>query len=151
MNWTSQLITWRKASRFTYSVMTISFLSFPGIGIVSKKYAKDDKEGLVPYEEDAETKFYQQHARRSERPHASGRAPIYNFDELTDKAITRSFQKVQEFKREREFDDLHRKHETDLEKFLGALFIILMAIVAITFLTDNQDDNNRRNTDNKKK
>lgn len=50
-------------------------------------------------EDDAQTKFYKQHMRRSERPLASGRAPIYNYDEWTDNHYSASFARSQSNKK----------------------------------------------------
>lgn len=68
----------------------------------SKNYnpTKEDIQEMAHEEEDdAQTKFYKQHMRRSERPSASGRAPIYNYDEWTDNQYSASFARSQSNKR----------------------------------------------------
>lgn len=86
----------------------------------------------ISEEDDAQTKFYKQHARRSERPHVSGRSTIYDFDEWARKTISESFQKKQKLKQEKELYDFLQnegKKADSTEVILLIAAIILMGMV----------------------
>lgn len=44
-------------------------------------------------EDDAQTKFYKQHANRAKPPPPTGRTPIYNFDEWSKSHYAHNFNK----------------------------------------------------------
>lgn len=122
------------------------FQFISGIGIISKKYTQGDEVAPIVDEDDAQTKFYKQHARRSERPHVSGRTTIYDFDEWASKTISESFQKAQEIKRDKEIDDLSRKEQdqsSHMVHFFVMMVIIVLALFTVMTWADSQDNNGR--------
>lgn len=105
-------------------------------------------------EDDAQTKFYKQHARRSERPHVSGRSTIYDFDEWTSKTITESFQKKQEIKRDREIDIKSRnqlKRTNDAIYWLFKMSVLLAAVLAVIISTESQFSSTETKSSGKKR
>lgn len=100
-------------------------------------------------EDDAQTKFYKQHARRSERPHVSGRSTIYDFDEWASKTITESFQKKQELKREKEIDISSRnqlKVSSHAINLLLKMSVLLAAVLTIIISTESKYSSTQTNS-----
>lgn len=92
--------------------------------------------------DDAQTKFYKQHARRSERPQVSGRSTIYDFDEWASKTITESFQKIQEIKRNKEIDNLARREQdvtNHVMQILCGILLILVIMFSVICAIDDQE------------
>lgn len=120
---------------------------------MSKRYAQDEEAAPIVHEDDAQTKFYKQHARRSEKPHVSGRSTIYDFDEWASKTITESFQKTQEFKRNREMENQFKKEQGDSDNMFNLFcgMLVLLAVLIVTISIDDPDRENQTHTSNKKR
>lgn len=106
---------------------------------------KDVEEETVEEPDDPQTKFYKAHMKRTETPHASGRTPIYDFDEWNNQHYGKAFERSQAAKKR--FDDKSVRAEYDLNSFkteltiLGGLTLmtIVMALI-VTFDSSNADD-----------
>lgn len=67
------------------------------IGIVHTAGAQYRDENVnVDVPDDPQTKFYKRHMKRTEAPSASGRTPIYDFDEWNDKHYGVAFKRSQD-------------------------------------------------------
>lgn len=65
---------------FIYIIRILELVGMLGHSGVASAYSKA-QEFEEEVEDDPQTKFYKARMKRNEAPHASGRQPIYNFDE----------------------------------------------------------------------
>lgn len=94
---------------------------------------KDVEEATVEVPDDAQTKFYKQRMQRDKAPHASGRTPIYNFDEWNDAHYGRTFARSQAAKKKKQEVDDRVNGETHRVK-VEVVILCGMASMTLMFI-----------------
>lgn len=113
------------------------------------QYEQAPKDTVVPdVEDDPQTKFYKRHMSKTEVPHATGRTPIYNFDEWTEAHYGKTFARRQtasnkyrdkinkEFKEQNSF----KTEMVILGMLAGLIGILIICLHVDTFTLDRVDD-----------
>lgn len=97
------------------------------------EYRNTQQEETVYEEDDAQTKFYKQHMKRSEKPHVSGRTPIYNFDEWNEQHYGMAFKRNQEARKKfNAKQEITITEENSLKNEI-MIFGILFCVVGVVF------------------
>lgn len=95
-----------------------------------------------PEEDDAQTRFYKQHMKKSARPEATGRTPIYDFDEWSRSHYGTSFNRRQKAKQK--FDEREEKRRVDpldnQKHYLIFLITILSALLLVVYYNEFKYD-----------
>ncbi|CAD7092389.1 unnamed protein product [Hermetia illucens] len=88
--------------------------------------------------DDPQTKFYKAHMKKSQVPHASGRTPIYNFDEWSRAHYGASFERRKAAKEK--FETKERKRAADVATLEKEILLIGIAFLfACMFLVFKQE------------
>lgn len=117
----------------------MSFLIFAGIiHTADARYANTDDLSRQPNpEDDAQTKFYKRHMRRTEMPHASGATPIFNFDEWNAQHYGKAFSRNQlARKKYQNKDNSEMDNQRKTEHALFCATAVLLAFFGIVFMVD---------------
>lgn len=116
-----------------------SFSYFPGIiHTADQRYANtNDFSRQPPVEDDAQTRFYKRHMRKTEMPHASGATPIYNFDEWNAQHYGKAFARNQISRQKhmrRNCVEIDNQRKTENALFGAA--VVLLSFFGIVYLVD---------------
>lgn len=87
-----------------------------------------------PVEDDATTRFYKAREHRHKAPTATGRTPIYDFDEWTRNHYSATFNNEQDFKKRQEFRNERNtvgRAEIKAEMSMFASFAGLLIVVIV--------------------
>lgn len=95
-----------------------------------------DVEQTVDVEDDPQTKFYKRHMKKTETPHASGRTPIYDFDEWNSQHYGKSFARSQEARKRFNDKPVRELRESNSLKYeiliLGGMSFVTGFLVLIS-------------------
>ncbi|XP_055541862.1 dnaJ homolog subfamily C member 30, mitochondrial [Wyeomyia smithii] len=108
-----------------------------------KQYAQSESTmASEPVEDDAQTRFYKKRMTRTHVPTASGRTPIYNFDEWARNHYAHSFERKksaeQKFKAKSERETLINAHNTHGYVVWGVVALVVGYV--IIFLQEQSYD-----------
>lgn len=85
--------------------------------------------------DDPQTAFYKQHMKRTQRPHASGRTPIYDFDAWTSSHYGTTFDRRQAAKRLHDHKKQTAVREHDGFRSELTIFSVMLAFVVLMSIT----------------
>lgn len=91
----------------------------------------------VDENDDPQTRFYKQHLRRQEAPHASGRTPIYDFDEWSKNHYGTAFNRRMAAKQK--YDNKTENRVNDhltKQKHYSVFWLIFISIVYLLITYD---------------
>lgn len=99
-----------------------------------------------PEPDDAQTKFYKRHMTRTERPHSSGRTPIYNFDEWAAAHYGKTFARKQHAQTRYRTQQQKEENATDGLKVEIVVFGVLIGVVTlfVVFFQNEPLDRNKK-------
>lgn len=103
------------------------------IHTAGEQYHKHQQEE-PPEEDDPTTRFYKARMNKGQRPTASGRASIYNFDEWTEAHYGGEFKRQQKLKQSNINKEIRKNHPLEgksNEKMLMVLLMITMMLAVM--------------------
>lgn len=106
---------------------------------------KDVESETVEVPDDPQTKFYKRHMKRTEAPHASGRTPIYDFDEWNDKHYGKAFERSQQAKKRfhnRPIQEMTQSNSIKYEIVImgGMVLMTVILYLIVKFDSSNPDE-----------
>lgn len=116
----------------------------PGIVHTAGPQYRDVDEPIVEEPDDPQTKFYKQHMQRTQKPHASGRTPIYNFDEWNNQHYGKAFERSQAARkkhRNRPTEEVREANSIKYEVLIlgGMLGFTIFIYLMVLFDKENPD------------
>ncbi|KAJ6634778.1 DnaJ like subfamily C member 30, mitochondrial [Pseudolycoriella hygida] len=111
---------------------------------------RDVEEETAEVPDDAQTKFYKRHMKRTEAPHASGRTPIYDFDEWNSQHYGATFKRSQSAKQRYNVKDVKDQQTIDSGKFelifASGMFLLAIGLYSISLIHPPDTDNVSKST-----
>jgi len=115
-----------------------------GIVHTAGAHYRDVEEVTVDVPEDPQTKFYKQHMKRTERPNATGRTPIYNFDEWNNEHYGKAFKRNQEARKRFNDKPIQALRDSNSVKYeiliLGGMTLLTVILYAMTKIDTHPDE-----------
>ena len=104
-------------------------------------------------EDDPQTKFYKAHMRKKQAPHATGRTPIYDFDEWSrnhyNEAFTRNQNARKRFRHNQE-QAIIDQGGWEKELFVFGVTFVIFVVILISYAEVEHDMNKVNNIKKKK-
>lgn len=133
-----------------FLIFVSNFFFVYGKGIIHTADARyqnvdDHHHNKSAEEDDAQTKFYKQHMKRTERPHASGQTPIYDFDEWNEKHYGKAFQRSQIARKRSQHKSSMSEIDENMSKTEYTMFGLagLMLAIFVLFYQHDRSSNDK--------
>lgn len=110
-------------------------------------------EETVEEPDDAQTKFYKRHMKRTETPNATGRTPIFDFDEWNNQHYGKAFQRSQAARKRFADKPVQAKTEENTVKseitILGGMAVLTAILYLMMIFDSGSPDETSRSTKNR--
>lgn len=105
---------------------------------------KDVEETVEEVKDDAQTRFYKRHMKRTETPTASGRTPIFNFDEWNNEHYGKAFQRSQAARKKFYGQPAENLREVNSMKYeitiFGFMVLLMLVFYGAAMIEKSPDD-----------
>ncbi|KAG4071323.1 hypothetical protein HA402_004027 [Bradysia odoriphaga] len=122
-----------------------------GIIHTAGAHYKDVEETVEEVKDDAQTRFYKRHMKRTEAPTATGRTPIFNFDEWNSQHYGKAFERRQAARKkfygmpnERLRQENSGKYEVTIFGGMVAIFLFLFGVKLFDKNPDEVSESTKR-------
>ncbi|XP_037050248.1 dnaJ homolog subfamily C member 30, mitochondrial isoform X2 [Bradysia coprophila] len=105
---------------------------------------KDVEETVEEVKDDAQTRFYKRHMKRTEAPTATGRTPIFNFDEWNNEHYGKAFERSQAARKKfygKPAENLRQENSGKYEiTIFGGMVLMILVLYGSTLFEKKPDE-----------